>query len=587
MEVRFGNKSVSGLITNIENEDGEPWVYVQRAVETIVLPDSKLQFDADWTGQLRGGTGARIVYQDKFARASYVRSSFTGRLLGIGEDAGGQATGAWSIGKLQDRTDYLAGSFGAERVVGSEFGDPHRGEQQPPETGTLSRTTVVPAGTEIENGALTLRGSLYGPNPETTETGEQWDDEVQPLEDGHRIEDTYELPLAELFSRQDSVKGYLGRHLVDLAREELVRLRERLVAAMSLGREPGPGLELRRSIWEEINERIRARLFGTADEALAGRDYLNDTEVPADDRRKWSSGYPVSGNGRPDDTAALEAVDAAMAALANPEALEAAVKEDGGGVFTRDEGEPFRPAGPQDIEDIWSRAEARIELWLGSTEYTRFGAWRKQTAPNAWSDYKDRFENNENGPNAFAYSQLPQATLADARFPFGGSATYQGETVAVQQSTFYEGRIEMVARWHLTLQGEDEAGVLSAVISNLQNQHGDPLRYTDLDAGEERQRDIAEIVFGNVGIRVDSESRLYFAEDHSRVLRIGFANRGGDALKLDSDPTVTSSIEGKFLGRSPDGPQGAIGIWSLRDSGDTRVGVGDKLYGAFGADFRP
>ena len=587
LEVRLANQTVSGLVTNMEDEDGEPWVYLYGAVDAIVLPDMRLQFDADWSVPVRRGEEAIIIFHDQFVRGQNARSSFRGRLLGTGEDAGSQMTGAWSIGDLEDGASSLAGSFGAERVEASGANGSLPGGQRVDQTGAESRTAVAPTGTEIDDGVLTLRGSLYGPNLNTTESPEQWDDEAQLLEDGQRIEDTYQLSLAELFSRQDSVKGYLGRNLLDLAREEVGRLREQLVSAISLGDEPGFALQLRTTLWDEINERIRARLFGTGDEALPGTDYQNEAAIPAGDPRKWSSGYPVRGGGRPDDTAALEAVDAVLEALANPDALEAAVEEDGGGVFTRDGGDPFRAASPQEIDDIWNRAEARIELWLGSTEYTRFGAWRKQTAPSAWSGYKDRFENNENGPNAFAYSQLAQATYADARFPHGGSGTYQGKTVAVQQSEFYEGRIEMVSRWFLDLQGEDEAGILTAVISNLQNQHGDLLTYTDSDAGVERHRDIEEVVFAGIGIRVDSESRLYFAEDISGSLRISFTNRGDGDVDLGSDPTVTSFIEGKFLGRSPDGPQGVIGIWTLRDGGDTRVGVGDKLQGAFGAEFRP
>ena len=586
LEVRLANQTVSGLVTNLANEDGEPWIYVFGAVDEIWLPDMKLQSDTGWSAPVRRGEAARIIFQDKFIRPSRVASSFRGRLLGTGEEAGSHTSGAWSIGDLADGAISLAGSFGAERVAASAGGRTPSGEQQIDETGTLSRTAVVPAGTEIEDGVLTLMGSLYGPNLQTTGTPEEWDDEVQQLDDGQRIADTYELSLAELFARQDSAKGYLGRNLLDLAREEVGQLRDELVVATRLPRDQAFALELRTSLWDRINERIRARLFGTGDEALAGTDYLNDAAVPADDPRKWSSGYPMRGGGLPNDAAALDAVDEVLEALASPDALQAAVEQDGGGVFTRGGDDPFRPAGPQQIDDIWNRAEARIELWLGSTEYTRFGAWRKQTAPNAWSGYKDRFENNENGPNAFAYSQLAQATYADARFPRGGSATYQGETVAVQQSTFYEGRIEMVARWHLDLQGEDEAGTLAAAISNLQDQSGEPLMYTDLDAGAERQRGIEQIVFGGVGIRVDSESRLYFEDDQPGLLTIRFGNQD-QALSLHSDPTVSSSIEGKFLGRAPDGPQGALGIWSLRASGDARIGVGDRLYGAFGAEFRP
>ena len=585
LEVRLSNQTVSGLVTNIEDQDGDPWVYQYGVVDAISLPDMRLQFDADWSVPVRRGESALIFFQDKFARASHADSTFRGRLLGTGEQAGTQMTGAWSIGDLEDGPSSLAGGFGAAMVEASGRDGTLTGEPTVDQTGAVSLTAVEPTGTEIDEGVLRLRGSLYGPNLATTETPDLWDDEIQVLEDGQRIEDTYELLLAELYSRQASPKGYLGRNLLELARQEVGRLREQLVQAISLGVEQQFALELRTTLWAEINERIQARVFGTGDQALAGTDYLNDTAIPVDDPRKWSSGYPVKGGGLPNDTAALRAVDEVLDALSSPQELQAAVREDGGGVFTRDGGDPFRAAGLQEIDDIWNRSDARIELWLRSTEYTRFGAWRKQTAPNAWSGYNDRLENNENGPGAFAYSPVTQATYADARFPFGGSATYQGETVAVQQSTFYSGAIEMAVRWHLDLQGADEAGVLAAAISGLQNQSGDPLTFTDLDAGSERQRDISEVVFAEVGIRVDSDSGLYFADDLPGAVRIRLADR--NSVELHADPAVSAAIEGKFLGRSLDGPEGVIGIWSLRADGDARVGVGDRLYGAFGAEFRP
>lgn len=144
----------------------------------------------------------------------------------------------------------------------------------------------------------------------------------------------------------------------------------------------------------------------------------------------------------------------------------------------------------------------------------------------------------------------------------------------------------MVASWHLDMRGEDEAGTLTAVTSNLESRSGYLLGYTDSDSGEAREREIKEVVFAGIGIRVYGESRLYFAEDALGTLRISLPNQTED-VDLGSDPSVSSSIEGKFLGRSGDGPQGVIGTWSLRDAGDTRVRVGDRLHSAFGTEFRP
>ena len=580
--VRFGGGTVTGLISNFKNEDGQVWTYLQSGVENIRFPDAVLTSRADWSYPVDSRVTASIDYQPKFFRRSVgVPSSFAGHLLGTGENAGSQAVGVWSVGTPSEGRDYLVGGFGAVREAEGST------DQPVPDDGNRSETTVAPPDTEIGDGVLTLRGTKYGPNLGTTGTPSEWDDEVLLLEDGRRIEETYQIPLTELFSRQGAVSAYLGRNLVDLATEEIRSLREKLVAAIGFDDDSELWRQQRARIWDQINERVRARLFGTADTIPAGRDYLNDSSVSLSDPRKWSNGYPVSRSGEPDDEAALAAVDAVLDALATAATLESALAAGVGGVFTRADGRPVRPVEAEGIAEIWKRSEARIMLSLGSTTYTRFGAWRKQTAPNAWSSYKDRTEANENGPNSFAYSQLPQSRYADLNFPSGGSATYQGETVAVQATTFYRGPVELVARWHADLVGPDEAGLLTAVLRELKNEQGDLLTYSDASDGTARELAIEAILLDGIGIRLDAQNRLFFSDHVPAVARLRFENvREGD-VDLTTDPSVTTSIEGKFVGFASDGPRGVIGIWTLLDSGDTKIGTGDMLYGAFGAEVRP
>ena len=585
LQVYFAGSRVSGIVTNLADKDGEPWVYVGFPVDAILFPDARLEHDADWTGRVNQAQRAGIRYQSRFLREASVRSRFEGHLLGVGEDAASQAVGVWSVGAQNGGANYIAGGFGAQRVPDEPDAGSPPDDGQGSETGTVSRTTVTPPGTEIAEGLLTLRGTRYGPDLQTTQTEQDWNDEVQLLDAGRRIADVYQLALEEPFSRQGSERGYLGRKLVSLAREEIGHLRDQLLAVIELG-DTETGLDLRAIIWEEMNGRIRARLFGSADNALRGTDYLNDATVPAGDPRKWSSGYPVSRDGGPNDSAALAAIDEMLAALASPSALRDAVQEGGGGIFTRVDGQPIRNGASEDIDAIWERAETRINLSLESTEYTRFGAWNKQTAPAAWSGYDTRLEDDENGPNAFAYSQLPQATYAERTFPTGATATYTGETVAVQGSTFYGGTLELVARWHFSLEGQDEVGTFTAVISDLESQSGDPLTYT-ADGGVSRRGDLGEIIFGEVGIQTDSESQLYFSDDQLQTARIRFANPHEADIPITGDPTVSSSIEGKFVGNTLLGPQGVIGIWTLRRGGDPRIGTGGRIYGAFGADLQP
>ena len=579
--VLLRSDTVSGLITNLRDEKGEQWSYLHSGVDAIVLPDANLRIEADWDSQADPAARAMIHYNRRFQGPAMARSTFMGHLLGVGASAGGQVVGVWSVGDASGTANYLVGGFGAERMADRPQ------ERNVPDEGEGSQTTVVPLGTYIENGILTVRGTQYGPNLSTTETEKDWDDEMQLLDDGRRIDETYRIPLGELLARQDDEREYLGRNLLDLAREEIGRLREQLAAVVGLNDDTQAALGWRARIWEQVNDRIRARLFGTDDYVVAGEDYLNDAGISADDPRKWSSGYPVDRRGRPLDTKAVQALDAVIQALESPDGLEEAVKENSDGVFTREDGQPFRAADYGGIGEIWDRAEARIRLWLGSTEYTRFGAWRKQTAPNAWSDYKDRLEGSENGPNSFAYSQLSQTHLSAVGYPAGGLATYQGETVATQGSTFYTGPIALVARWHATSRRRTEVGLLSAVISDLQSHAGKPLTYTAPYAGGEREKPVGEILLANIEIQVDEEGRLYFSDQDPRIARIGFTNQGERGPLLSDDPSASVSIEGKFVGQALDGPQGAVGIWTLHRNGDTRIGTGGKLYGAFGAELRP
>ena len=584
LAVRFVDEKVWGLITGLSDERGRPWVYELRKVDAIFLPGARLQYDADWAARASRSNSALVKFEDKFARQHAVsRASFAGHLLGTGARAGHQSVGSWSIGVQSDGTEYLAGAFGA--VVAE---DPQ--EDGPSGSSIAENTTpetmVLPVGSDIGDGFLALAGTLYVPNPETTLTPEDWDDEMLLLDNGRKVLDVYKVPLEEAFARNGAERSYLGRNLVDLAFEEIANLRKDLLAVVDLG-DGGVALGERSRIWSEINERVRDRLFGTADKALLGKDFANDEAVPAGAPRKWSSGYPTTGDGGPDDTSALRAIDTVLAALRNPRALVGAVAENEGGVFTRSDGSPFRPLASGQIDEIWYRADGRIQLWTESTDYTRFGAWRKQTAPNAWSRYRDRTENDENGPNAFAYSPIPPTNYRDYRFPLGGTSKYSGKTVAVQGQSFYTGTVELSVRWHEPQRGQYDAGILTGVISSLETGQGDALRYVGPVAGDGTEQSIGEIYFDGIQIGIDSQYRLYFSDALPEVRVIESGRIGAIPVNLSGDPSVTASLTGKFVGRTPVGPQGAIGTWTLRSNGSHRIGTGDTIHGGFGAEIDP
>ena len=415
----------------------------------------------------------------------------------------------------------------------------------------LSRQRARSSGT----GRSRFEGTRYGPDLSTPGIP---DDETQLLVDGRRIEDLYRIPLGSLFRRQGSEWIYAGNRHVEVAREEISRLQDELAIWILI--DETTALGNRQRIWDEINQVIQVRLFGI----------------------EGTSGYPVRGSNA-HDARAFELIDEVLAALESQAALEVALES--GGVFTDADNNPIRDTG---ASDIWNRAESRLSLWLGSTDYTRFGAWRKQTSPNASAEYLSRLENNENGPNAFAYSSLPQTTYSserDANYPAGVVATYSGETVAVQGTAFYTGAVELMAQWHAGWLGasNDQAGTLTAVISGLGDEHDDPLLAdTVTDGRGAEDMAVAAIIFPEIAIRVASDGRVYFKEDGGSAGRVRFV----DQAKTEVAPDL-AMIEGKFVGQGLDGPPGVIGIWTVRDEGDTRLGTGDILYGAFGAELGP
>ena len=548
MVVRFTSNTVSAVVSNLGDSTGEPWKHQSANVDSIILPDAQLKTTADWSYQVRGTDMASVNYSGFRVRPGIFESTFAGHLVGVGDQAGSQAVGVWSIGEESTRSGYLAGGFGAELVTGPEEAPAVS------DGGVGTGTTVVPIGTTVGNGTLTLRGSRYGPDLSTPGIP---DDEIRILLDGRRIEALFRVPLGSLFRRQGSERTYSGERHVDVAREEIRRLRHQLI--LWVGLDDSSVLGNRQRIWDAINRVLQERLFGT----------------------ERTSRYPVR-EGNANDARAFELIDAVLAALESRNALELAL--DGGGVFTDADDSPIRDTP---TSAMWNRAESRIKLWLGSTDYTRFGAWRKQTSPNASAEYSDRLEDDENGPNSFAYSPLRQTAFRgerDANYPAGVTATYSGETVAVQGKAFYTGSVELEARWNASWLGPDsnQAGTLSAVFRDLRDEHGDALTYTVTDAGSAEVDEVRALILPEITIQVASDGAVYFTDDDVSAARLRFV----DLTKVDSDlDSVT--IEGKFVGQGVGGPPGVIGTWTATDDGDTQLGSGHTLYGGFGAELGP
>ena len=556
--VRFRTQTVSGRISNLRDGRGRRWAYLgtesaidqrlvdRESVDWIGLPDMRLETKADWARAKREPAEATIFFLPGGLPPERVPATFAGHLVGRGREAGSQAVGVWSVGEDRLDSTWMAGGFGADRVETEPESRPGS------DLGASVRTAVVPRGSggdplaEIRDGVLEVRGIQYGANPATDDP----DDEAPHLRDGQRVVQAHLLGLQQLVDEQGSERVHDGRTFIETARADIERLRGALVQSFPLfDRED---MSFRAPVWARIDGYIRDRLFG----------------------RAWLGPYPTR-RGRADDVQALETIDNVLEALASPDALAFALRDYTDGVFVGRDGRPIREV---DARQAWERVESRVRVWTGSSLYTRFGAWRKQTAVHAVAGYVDRLELDGNGPDAFAWSPLEQTAWTgdrDPRFPVGASATYSGETVAVQGTVFYTGAVRLRVSWHDAWNGA-ESGRLTAAISGLRDDHGD--RLTWADTGGARRRLVDTMRIASVPILVDG-GKVRFADDGESLATVSFHDRAAPAAP------GSASIEGKFVGDSKDGPLAAIGLWTL-DAG-IRLGIGGRMRGAFGAELDP
>ncbi len=227
---------------------------------------------------------------------------------------------------------------------------------------------------------------------------------------------------------------------------------------------------------------------------------------------------------------------------------------------------------------------------LRSTNYTQFGVWRQRDYQNATRSSGETNRDRENddkhdGPGMFAYSQLKPAivlNLDDPAYTPGGSASYYGETVAVQNTTWLTGRLQVDVTW----MAETVEGTVNVTLSDLANGNGDMLAHSGTASNPGNA--IRDIVLH--GVTVSAE------EVHSNELR--FHTDDASVRYRHVDPNVTDAsvseqmLKGVFVGQGVDGPLGVIGVWSLDDgnvgrrnaAGTKVVDATNVIYGAFGAE---
>ncbi len=578
MQVRFRSERVSGLVSNLRDSDGAPWQFKYGDVDSIILPEADLGPSANWNKTTGGMAQITFAPRAGSPQPQPILGKFQGTLLGTGTAAGEQAVGTWSVGADPgEGSEYLAGGFGAARVEDAPTTLPASDD------GTMTETTVTPvSGQTLADGTLTLAGNKWATNKVTGAIGLQ------------NADDKFEISLATMFGKQDANTWANGDNQVDLARAEIERLMSQLNAFIALDNDDATEADTllanknRAEIWASVNTTIERYLFNNKTPVLDETDSANANVTVANWGMTKNNGYPVSSGGNALDSEALAEIQDVLDALASQSALADAFEEDeifdglnlartaGGNAKTGVNLGALEPTG-----DIWGRRESRVQWRLSSTEYTRFGVWRKQVNKHAVAEYETRSGDDADGPGRFAYSPLAQTSYAstlDPSYPAGGVADYTGETLAIQNGDFYSGTIAVRVEWAATSVGGD----LAAVISDLENVgNGDPLLYA---VAATDKRAIREIVFA---ARVDAD--LSF-EDESVAAITYF----GGATGLDTEMSTTASLQGKFVGQDIDGPLGVIGTWTLKGGNAGAPGqignIGNNshmIHGAFGAEVGP
>ncbi len=695
--VNFTTSMVEGLITELATEGGESWEYLFGEVDSIVLPNVKMNQQGVWKEKSGGtylatvgfGRGRRVgVYQPQS-----VAATFEGRLLGgnSAPGAGSEVVGVWSLGTDPESMSYLAGGFGAERVADEPVRRPSvdDGTQVSAMLVTAKPGTITADSTwtELTNGRLTAKPSAWiwnylGTNTDTSKppVGTLTQAQVDTTGAGHRVTWTGSLvfrkgdtgadihsarngllklnvpiPLEDLLASEggeltiNSPKTWVQhvRESVQEGRDKLAGLLTITDSTICCGASSPAQLE-----WGYLPFHPTLGLFwdartdGNADvrgKAISGSNNDNVSGIfnhlPSKVINAW--GIP---NRNGDFTEAVERYDALLEALSSAEALEAAFDPEGSGLFTvtdsgteksflkmhGDDGELYDSAGTN--KQIWNttgssifnQRQWQVKAAVGTTDYTRFGAWRIQYAKNAFRAKNWLHHEVE----SFVYSPLPVATARSrSQLPLGARATYTGKTVAYVGTMTepadapntggfadYEGEVSVEVQWfradELT---RNVGGHVTTVLTDLRDvETGDYLYHVDGNTVREvRRLTFSKIAFttnaavATAGTPAATDYKLdwtstevatwFTAADDSTIGKLRTVQIDYRDSSVARQTTLPNQYDFMFVGRSPEGPLGVLGRYEFTDDATQtkfhpkfRTGPDDtvnkSVYGAFGAD---
>ena len=659
LQVRFKAESVSGVVSGLQDSDGLAWQHNFADVDRIVLDDGTLRRNAKWTHTGTAGSNATVFYAANsglLRPVTGITNTFDGILLGQGADAGSEANGTWSIG-TSGGSGYLAGAFGVEHVADTARPVPSEDDGSAATAMLFTMAADANAGINmtsqsIGDGMLTVKQRAYGYRDDPTGGGggvtygylsETYADGTtagQTTQDGTEDPDptliTAKFSLAELKELGGGVhKVVNGATWVSQVISTLTTERDLLSTLQSLDSSDTQSAEV--ASWGRVQFALQYQMLGNL--PIKMDDAYGDLESEAD---------------------AIDLINRALDALSSNTKLAAALDPDSTGIFdhydNNADGDDAVTA-PEDITNFVNAAKEKVNnrtfaqmrgekmqqvfATLGSTSYTRFGVWRRQSTQN--SIRTGGVIKTHGGPGTFAYSALDPTnagTPTNTGFPQGGSATYTGETVALQNTTWLTGTVRVDVAWSADADSgtagtfDASVGTMSLTISDLASPAGDPLTYGGAPKANAAQlavdptavggagTEIADIVIGGLNIVVgaqgdnmgqlivgtagtpDANGNVAYTEIAPTSARLRFAALG-TVDNTTSPPTTGSGVKAMFVGQGVDGPLGAIGTYTIATGdavtpgnvtgttstsigrlgadGTQTVDVGVTIYGAFGA----
>ena len=651
LQVRFSANLVSGVVRNLMDADGLSWQHNFADVDRIVLSDATLRRNATWVKN-NGMTGT-VFYtpgSGLLRPVDGIENTFAGRLLGQGATAGSEANGVWSVGDPDNMgsASYLAGGFGVRHV--GDTARPLPSGDDGSAASSMLTTMVADAGNndtdvKIADGMLEVKARRYGwagrDGTTPPEYGALTDDKgTTATNDDTNVQITAKFDLAAL-AASGAASTVNGPKHIDAAIAVLTAQRDQLAILKGLGERTATTRLAEATAWQKVTDAVQYDVFGGLLPVKLAGDYANDTDLQAD---------------------ALDLIDRVLDALSSNAKLEAALDPDGTGIFDhyqtdadddndtdtaaaedfgnfryydsgdrRNEvvsntpfdsslegtGEAQRRLNGRTIAQVRGEREYKVIAALGTTEFTRFGFWRRESTTSARRNDGEvgNVIRAHGGPGTFAYSPLDKSrvgTVQNLGFPNGGSARYEGETIALQNTTILTGTAHVSVSWGSpsTVAAGTEVGEMSLTISGLASAAGDPLSQggsaTVAADGSTTGNEIADIVFPGLVINV-GEQGTYASnmivgtagtpdddDNVSSYIEIAVADVRYRRVAAGADIPAAGSQTAKALlvGQGVDGPLGVIGTWTLSDgtvgriapTGDHIDDLGAAIYGAFGAE---